>query len=365
MAIDIAPSKQWNGNDGLWSTFLVDVGSPPQSLELLPATSLSLTLVVLPEGCPTNERASCATLRGNVFNSDNVTDPRWDPIPPETGPVFQVLPSEQPFRNESVNAEISLNPIHLQWWGDIALNSTEPLEDQVIAGYAVKTPFLGQLGINGKSVYLSDTLEYNSTLRTLQKMAAISSLSYSYTAGASYRKPDAFGSLVLGGYDSARVKMEESLTVPFSTHGFYDLSVVIKAISFGNSAPEPMSDLPTWTFVDSFYPDLRLPESICKVFEELFGLQWNETANIYWMNETQHQTALDQDLSVVFTLAVNTTSTPTDTVNITLPYAAFDLEAKWPLANVSDDTTPLRYFPLKQARSDDECFLGRAFLQEA
>jgi hypothetical protein len=51
--------------------------------------------------------------------------------------------------------------------------------------------------------------------------------------------------------------------------------------------------------------------------------------------------------------------TSPNTINITLPYAAFDLNASWPLVS---STAP--YFPLKRA-INDTIVLGRTFFQEA
>jgi hypothetical protein len=47
-------------------------------------------------------------------------------------------------------------------------------------------------------------------------------------------------------------------------------------------------------------------------------------------------------------------------INITLPYAAFDLTASTPLA-----TPATRYFPLKRAANSTQWVLGRTFFQEA
>ncbi|MGG6495874.1 UNVERIFIED_CONTAM: hypothetical protein NY603_23420, partial [Bacteroidetes bacterium 56_B9] len=64
-----------------------------------------------------------------------------------------------------------------------------------------------------------------------------------------------------------------------------------------------------------------------------------------------------------FLLAVNDTSKD---VPIVLPYAAFDLELQWPLANITDTSTRRRYFPLRRAPDDGRSnVLGRVFLQEA
>lgn len=40
-AISVPPSLYWDGIDGAWSTFYVQVGSPGQSVRLLPGTSAS------------------------------------------------------------------------------------------------------------------------------------------------------------------------------------------------------------------------------------------------------------------------------------------------------------------------------------
>lgn len=64
-----------------------------------------------------------------------------------------------------------------------------------------------------------------------------------------------------------------------------------------------------------------------------------------------------QNATVVFELG----NWETDkTVNISLPYAAFDLIAEYPLM-----PNRTRYFPLVRATNDTQYTLGRAFLQEA
>ena len=39
--INVPPSLFWDGNDGSWSTFHVQVGTPGQAVRLLPGTSAS------------------------------------------------------------------------------------------------------------------------------------------------------------------------------------------------------------------------------------------------------------------------------------------------------------------------------------
>lgn len=60
------------------------------------------------------------------------------------------------------------------------------------------------------------------------------------------------------------------------------------------------------------------------------------------------------------TLTINTVVTGGPGFNVTLPYAAFDLTAEYPLVSNSS-----RYFPLQRAANDTQYTLGRTFLQEA
>jgi len=79
---------------------------------------------------------------------------------------------------------------------------------------------------------------------------------------------------------------------------------------------------------------------------------------MYWVNDTLHEQLLSFNVNVTFAIGDTTIGGPT--VQIVLPYASFDLEAKLPFAL---DT--MRYFPLQRAVNETQYTLGRAFLQEA
>ena len=96
----------------------------------------------------------------------------------------------------------------------------------------------------------------------------------------------------------------------------------------------------------------------CQAFEQAFGLSWDKKAGMYWVNDTLHDNLLATNPNFTFTLGNSKTGGPT--VDISFPYASFDLEAKHPLA---PNTT--RYFPIQPAVNDTQYTLGRTFLQEA
>ena len=114
---------------------------------------------------------------------------------------------------------------------------------------------------------------------------------------------------------------------------------------------------PTLAFIDSTVPYIYLPEDACKTFESEFNLTWNKEVNLYLLDEATHQNLLNLKPQFIFRLGNDKQSTPT--VNITLPYASFDLTIKPPLWNTTSS-----YFPLRRG-NDSQITLGRTFLQEA
>ena len=109
--------------------------------------------------------------------------------------------------------------------------------------------------------------------------------------------------------------------------------------------------------INSTVPYLFLPLTVCQKFEDAFGITWNDTVQGYFVNETLPTQLQHQNVNVTFTLS---NSTAGATVDITLPYAAFDLVVTYPLA-----VNPTPYFPLMRATNESQYTLGRTFLQEA
>lgn len=189
----------------------------------------------------------------------------------------------------------------------------------------------------------------------------IPSLSWGYTAGNQYRHNKILGSLTLGGYDTSRF-IPNNLTIGFNEQDIRDLTVNINAISMASADGSQRSDLLPHSiaaFVDSTIPWIYLPVEACKKFEEAFGITWNERMQGYPVNDSLHEKLTTQNASVIFRLS-NSTSGSGPLVDITLPYAAFDLTMEYPLVR---NTT--RYFPLARAANESQYTLGRTFLQEA
>jgi hypothetical protein len=369
MALSITPSGYWIGNDGTWSTFNIGVGTPPQTLQLLPATSQQGVFVVVPEGCPLDAPASCDTLRGNIFETrDDLSEQNIT-----TNDGFQYfnlpLPSGVDLPAD-INTRISLTTVTV----DLQANQTDPrqsiaVRDQVVFGYAVSEVFIGLLGLSYKPVGIYDDRSFESLPQSLVNTSEIASSSWAYTAGARYKTPQYVGSLTFGGYDASRVDIESALTVPLTNSTSRDLVVAINNIEVhddsrgSSSCIYPLLASPVLAFLNSAEPDIYLPESDCETLEQQLGLVWNTTWDMYLINETNRESLMESNATIDFILARDVSST--ELITIRLPISAFTQEVKYPLLNISDEQTTLHRFALKRAPTPGSITLGRVFFQEA
>ena len=229
----------------------------------------------------------------------------------------------------------------------------------MLTGIATKDFYIGSLGITSRPVNFTNfTDPFPSMLGTLWNNKQIPSLSFGYTAGAIYQPKPEFGSLTFGGYDSTRFQ-PENLTIAITPDTTRDLLVGIIAIESGQHSLLPTQIV---SYIDSTVAQIWLPVAACQRFESVFGLIWNETLNLYLVNDTLHTQLISLNPSITFTLSSSTSDEKSDkTLNITLPYSSFDLTASFPLVG----NTTSRYFPLRRAQNASQYTLGRTFLQES
>lgn len=110
--------------------------------------------------------------------------------------------------------------------------------------------------------------------------------------------------------------------------------------------------------LDFTLPYLWLPESVCDRIADFFKLKFDNTTGLYLMDNDVHAKTVAQNPS--FTFAFGDSLSVKDTVSIDLPYAAFDVQASWPIYNDSRN-----YFPIRCAANATQYTLGRAIMQEA
>ena len=135
----------------------------------------------------------------------------------------------------------------------------------------------------------------------------------------------------------------------------------IQSIKFSDSDTQNKELLPgggIFSFIDSTVPHIWLPLDACRAFEKAFGITYDSETELYLVNDSLHNTLKQQDASLSFILGNQVDGG--DVVNITFPYAAFDLIVGSPIVNTSQP-----YFPLRRAANDSQYTLGRTFLQES
>ncbi|KAH7357295.1 peptidase aspartic [Rhexocercosporidium sp. MPI-PUGE-AT-0058] len=358
--LSIPPSLYWDGNDGWWSTFQIQVGTPGQTVRLLPGTSASAgstIWVVISEGCvdvnPTLQ--NCPNERGYLFQSNVSTT--WSTQGLQNGidgAIFSLNTYEESFLGRSGNGSYGYDTINLGVPG----SGLPSLQKQVVAGIWTNDFYLGNLGLS--PVPFNFTTLNNpqqSMLSSLYNQSLIPSRSWAYTAGAHYKSPPVFGSLTLGGYDMTKLE-PNNLNFAFGADFSRDLLVSLQSITYDTAGSSPLLASSIDMFIDSLITEIWLPTSVCEAFAQQFNLTWNEQGKLYLVSEDAHAILLNQNPT--FTFKIGAAGGGGQTVDIVLPYAAFDLNLTAPI--VSSDA---RYFPLKQAQNSTQYTLGRTFLQEA
>ncbi|KAJ9643450.1 hypothetical protein H2199_004129 [Coniosporium tulheliwenetii] len=333
--IAFAPDQNWDGIDGPWSSFTLRVGTPAQYVRVFASTGSQQTWVVLPQACQNYpDREQCREARGDDF---------------------------------VVNASSTWNEIgnfHLWIGANLGLEGVATYGyDTTVGSYTSEDFFLGVFGLHPKPTNFSTFGEPSpSYMSNLKEQNLIPSLSYGYTAGNQYRLRKVLASLTLGGYDASRFE-PNGVSFTFAPDNERDLVVGLQAVSMSDSTRQNINLLPTphYTYIDSTYSQIWLPVDACRAFEDAFGLIYDDVTELYLVNDTLHNTLLAQNASVVFTLGT-TLSEANQVVNITLPYAAFDLTA---LPYYQGLVNATQYFPLRRAQNETQYILGRAFLQEA
>ncbi|KAL8968982.1 MAG: hypothetical protein Q9197_004583 [Variospora fuerteventurae] len=254
------------------------------------------------------------------------------------------------------NATYGLDTVGL---GNTEATGGPTLDSQVVAAIAGYQNVLGIFGLGQQPVNFTDfTNPRPSFLSTLHTRRLIPSLSWAYTAGARYRLKGVFGSLTLGGYDSSRF-IPNDVSFNLAPDISRELVVGLQSITvtLSNGTTQLLLPSPHLTFIDSSVSDLFLPLEACTAFERVFGLQWNDTLEMYPVSDELHQDLVTRN--PVFKLKIGNTKTDGPTVEINMPYSSFAINYL-----ETFDSSPVRYFPIRRALKESHYTLGRVFLQE-
>ncbi|KAL8775101.1 MAG: hypothetical protein Q9209_000580 [Squamulea sp. 1 TL-2023] len=343
-----ADMPQREGDDGPWSSFTLRVGTPAQDVRTFVSTASQVSWIVLQgQGCRPDDGV-CAEARGKLYNMN--ASSTWRPN------GFWQLGYER-------NLGIYANGLYGNDTIGLGIQGSggPTLTDQIMAVIGTKQIYVGMFAVNPKRTNYTGITEQGqaSYMTTLKNQSLIPSVSFGYTAGAPYRLKKVLGSLTLGGYDQSRFT-PNNMTFSFAPDTDRDIVVGIQSIVSTDQDGSTHDLLPTGinAYVDSTVPQIWLPLEACKEFERAFGLDYDSENQLYPVNSTLHTKLMAQNASITFRLGDSDSGG--QSIDITLPYDSFDLQAKPPFtANAT------RYFPLQRAANESQYTLGRTFLQEA
>lgn len=317
--------------------------------------------MIHPDGCLSEDPRQCAYDRGVLaFQDSNSTgfqsneSSTWDLI------GIYTLSGHGERMGYTGNGVFGLDNVAL---GESDNTDELELPDQVVTAVADKDYFLGQFGLGYLPSNFSDFNDpIPNYLATLVDKNKIPSLSYGYTAGAAWRSR-APASLTFGGYDANRFNNSEvTFNMSEEETGRF-LEVGLQKILAENTLRGTVSLLPEdiYSFIDSRDPYIWLPDDAIDECVSAFGLLYDNKTDLYLVNDTTRETLIRASPTITFILGEGIVDQEGETQSIRLPYAAFDLQATYPL--YGNET--INYFPIKRANVSDQYTIGRTFLQEA
>lgn len=133
---------------------------------------------MLPEGCASTDPKNCTEERGGAYNvtaSKTWVDKSHDHL---------VTESNLGYISNYDNGDFGLDTLGVGAPG----HGNASLDQQVFAAVATNDFFLGNLGLANRQHTFGDGSQKSGFLSQLNMSNLIPSLSYGYTAGASYRK---------------------------------------------------------------------------------------------------------------------------------------------------------------------------------
>ena len=375
--VSIPVRTDWFGYDGNWSPVSVRVGTPPQWVDLLVSTASQETWVIGNGGC--DGTIECLTKRGGVFRSNESST--WA----DQGPFELGLDPQLGFSGNGIYG-----------FDNLSLSDSVSVPSQVIGVINTTDYWLGFLGLGVEPTNFTSADKPTFLDSMVEIVSLIPSHSYGYTAGAYYRKlytsvqgqsdetlmilglKNVPASLVLGGFDANRF---EPHNVSFDLDpnqnpvvALNEIRVTAQPLSSSkvsiewpsNSLELLGSDKANLFTIDSSTPYLWLPEAVCLQFERALGLTYDDAVQLYTFvsNSTQHNVLVDWNMTFQFIVADLPGSS--NSVSLSLPYEAFDLQLSYPYPglNATSSSPPINYFPLRKAANSTQYTIGRTFLQE-
>lgn len=384
-----AQTLQWSGKaygpDGPWQAVTIEIGSPPQPVDLLPGGSW-MTNVISPSVCQSGQ--ACYASDSGVYNPYlSTTAVAID----QTGAIHNstyagtvgalstlfgtanwvfdtvLVPLKNGVAGNSLKAE--LDDFDLL----VLEEAYSTLPDGTNYSVQVGKLALGSPAVNQSWAYLPNNPNWNGTLLTSSLFAQGRTPSNSYGMHIGSAVMGIPGSLNIGGYDQNRALAPASSQVYSIDHLPIDLLDIGIGVAEGQSpfnftvksglmaSGNSSIGLSMSVDVDATVPYLYLPSSTCDAITRNLPVTFQPRLGLYLWNttDTQYKTIVSSPAFLGFTFRLNSSISQNFTIKV--PFALLNLNLTAPLVSA---TTP--YFPCRPGQGADGNFaLGRAFMQAA
>jgi len=195
--INVPATNEFDGTDGNWSTFMINVGTPARNYRVLPCTSCSQMWVPMAGGCSESDLefvSDCTGSRGiELFEA-------------APSPGYQIGNSSTGTQAGSFGLNLGYLDMASTFGTEYSQNNATYYFEDIGIGYSSGTsppvsksllaaispgndwPWLGMFGLAVDSSTLQFSNPWESYMASLDSSGLIPSRSYGYTAGALYRK---------------------------------------------------------------------------------------------------------------------------------------------------------------------------------
>ncbi|MCJ1323582.1 hypothetical protein MMC10_000243 [Thelotrema lepadinum] len=368
------------GPDGPWIPITLRPGYPLQYIDFYPTFNASTNWFVASLNCATSNQ-TCLESAQNYYDSTafsainnpllsemkNSSAVSFDDIYGVTGQLLNATGSAGYWHEESIAISDLGNSNY--YWAPSLSQVTSTLTNALFPNGANYVP-LSLFTLDPAELYLpnapNNTATFVSMLNDMYSYTPghINSMSWGMHIGSYAQKID--GSLVLGGYDQARIIGNPGT---FSSSG-----VNLSSISLGSSSGgfDWTTDLLDRDFLStegnnstfkslnvslvSGAPYLYLPSSVCSSLASVLPISYNADFNLYTWNtgNTSYSSMVSSPTYLNFTF----TDSQNIPLSVNIPFALLNLTLDAPLVQ-----KPTPYFPCSP--NDSTFGLGRAFLQGA
>jgi hypothetical protein len=375
---------QWStktyGPDGPWQAVKVQIGTPEQSVDLLPGGFWMSNILGSQLCANTKLVPACYAQAGGLYNS--LASTSWKNI---TGTASLV--------NAAFENTIGALPLvgSANWVFDklrvfftdasafdvpdfdmlVVSDGSYSLADGTKYPITIGTLSLGSQASNQTWVNGSEIWNGTFLASSLAQSSQIPSNSFGLHVGsASLAIP---GSLIVGGYDRSRIVgpvSSQLYGIDYLPIDLLDIGIGVAdgsspfnfktksgLLAQGNSSIGPSVNV----HIDTALPYLYLPSSTCAAITAHLPVTYQSRYGLYFWDtaDPHYRTIVSSPSYLSFTFRLNNSITLNTTINV--PFALLNLTLTSPIID-----TPTPYFPCTQPRGiNSEYKLGRAFLQAA